>query len=728
VLDLPSKKLFTSTFAAKLVDKKRYEEPIKDEAVSDTLSVYPIKKNSEGYYLLFDKIGQDVPLPVHYRYVPQWRYRFETKHAEFLDILSRNRIDRSAFNSIGGGSHLEGVNISVVTDTLKQHTTALESLLKELLAIESIFPNSIVNSSDKAYQDYKTLKNDLEEELRFHYDYALTLNFFGKEASSRGNPSELVKSVDVFIDFFSKKNQLPSPVVSEAQSVIGKRLTEVPPFFDQRLAGKTDGRPLDPDTYLLGPLYRISTLYENAGIAASPEYTALVKFTKDFDARSSVVYETRDSLVKIEEQIKALETMPEDEFFTPIVKICMLLKSNLQRVPEEAQGKYREYPCATQLNAELASLSGKLDMSIDHYRQAEALVPQLNGYKAQKGYSTMLGVLKQNLHLNFLVEKYRPLDRLSIEHQGEEIEAALNQSRWSSAEELLRKLYDDINFINPSEVLPYKKTVVEELEDSLYTKIDRVSRSRINKFLEENLGNLENVDSLYSDSVFLPVYNVTFSSGSRAELATRKSALIADLAKMKADEFPAKAITLLYDQFSSNPGENGVLKARAIVTHGKYYTGDNNGPDKKIKQRVAEVDPTAAKWIVKPKEYRRVFALPVTDNKRGKNRYVVSFMVDIETEANFPVYDINIKLPKEIAENAATEQWYEKITLNKKELKNEGRFSITAPSATNNYECQISPVQMTKGKGNTLEISFYHSSFKVHSLSVMVQKPIIKKN
>ena len=174
----------------------------------------------------------------------------------------------------------------------------------------------------------------------------------------------------------------------------------------------------------------------------------------------------------------------------------------------------------------------------------------------------------------------------------------------------------------------------------------------------------------------------------------------------------------------AKPNDNGVAKTRAVVSHGKYYTGD----DKKIKQRIAECDPLSAKWIVKPKDYRRVFAVPITDNKRGKNKYVVRFMVDIPTEANFPVYDVNIKLPKEIAENAATEQWYDQISLNKKQLKNEGRFVITAPSASNNYECQITPVQMTKGKGNILEISFYHSSFRVHSLSVMVQKPIIKKN
>ena len=54
----------------------------------------------------------------------------------------------------------------------------------------------------------------------------------------------------------------------------------------------------------------------------------------------------------------------------------------------------------------------------------------------------------------------------------------------------------------------------------------------------------------------------------------------------------------------------------------------------------------------KPADYRRVFALPVTDRTRGKNKYVVRLNVDIPTEAAFPVYDVNIKLPKEVAERS----------------------------------------------------------------------------
>jgi hypothetical protein len=336
----------------------------------------------------------------------------------------------------------------------------------------------------------------------------------------------------------------------------------------------------------------------------------------------------------------------------------------------------------------------------------------------------MLGMLKQKLHLDFLIDKYRPLDKLSIEEQSQQIEAALSNRRWATGEQLLSKLHEDINFLNPAEVYPIKAKIVDELEESIYGQVDKFSRERINKFLEDNISVLENVDSLYSDSVFLPAYKITFSSGSKKDLLQKQNDLIAHLAKTKENEFPAKAVKLLYDQFNANPNNMGVQKARAIVAHGKYYKGD----DKKIQQRISECDPWTSKWITKPADYRRVFALPVTDKVRGKNKYVIRMNVSIETDAAFPVYDVNIKLPKDVAENAGTEQWYNAISLNKILLKNEGRFSISAPSATNNYECQITPVQMNKGKGNILEITFEHNSFKVHQVSVMVQKPLIKKN
>ena len=251
-----------------------------------------------------------------------------------------------------------------------------------------------------------------------------------------------------------------------------------------------------------------------------------------------------------------------------------------------------------------------------------------------------------------------------------------------------------------------------------------MTRERVNKFCEANVSTYDNIDTLYADSVFLPAYAVTFTSGSRADLAQRRAQLGADLERIKQVEFPSKSIELLYEQLVRSPDDNGVLKARAIVAHGRHYAGD----DKEVKRRVAEADPLVAKWIVKAKEARRVFVVPVTDNRRGKNKYVVRFNVDIPTDAVFPVYEVNIRLPREVAQNAEAEQWYDAITCNRVPLKNEGRFTITAPTAANNYECQIAPVQMNKDKANVLEIVFRHSSFKVLQVSVMVQKPIIKKN
>jgi hypothetical protein len=68
------------------------------------------------------------------------------------------------------------------------------------------------------------------------------------------------------------------------------------------------------------------------------------------------------------------------------------------------------------------------------------------------------------------------------------------------------------------------------------------------------------------------------------------------------------------------------------------------------------------------------------------------------------------------------------MTFNGKLLKNEGRFGITAPTSANDYECQITPLQVNKTGDNVLEVRFKHGSFDVFEVSLMAQKPIIKKN
>jgi hypothetical protein len=168
----------------------------------------------------------------------------------------------------------------------------------------------------------------------------------------------------------------------------------------------------------------------------------------------------------------------------------------------------------------------------------------------------------------------------------------------------------------------------------------------------------------------------------------------------------------------------GVEKARAIVAHGRYYTGDK----RKFKNLIAECDPGASKWITKPKLFRKIYAMPLSTNIGGSNKYMAKINIQIPTEAKFPVYDVNIKLPQEVARHAGSRQWYDTITFNKKILKNEGRFTITAPDPKNDYIAQITPLQVNKTGNNVLEIRFNYNAFKVLEISVMAQKPIIKKH
>jgi hypothetical protein len=726
VLNLPFKKKVTSYFTNSFADKKIVGAKSADETpFPDTISVYPVDTKSPAFYWMIETGAEDhLILKMKYRYAPQWRYKFETKASEYRNILTRNVVDRSAYKGIGSSTKLDGFNFTTAIDTIKRHEAALEAVYKELLAIESIFPASILNSKDEAYQNYKVLRANLEDEMNFQKACLAAFDFFNKEAACRGNPAGFFEKLDDFTSYFAGKGRQAPNVVSESQRILKNRVDEVMPFLSMRMSGKEDATAFDPKTYFTASLPKLKTLLDKADIAVPPDLTLMTKYVGDFDAKSNAAFALKDTMDHIGLTVKNGPQFPSDDFFKNIVARITAVQNAMPAKIDEQYGKYQGYKSSQALNADITKLSADVAQHLAETRQAEALVQQLNIMRQQNDFGSMEGLLLSSKHLGFVLDKYKDLDKMSLDQQAKNIKSALSNSAWQLAETNLKKLHGDQNFLNPAAMLPLKESVVKDLEDSLYTTIERVTRARVNKFCEEKVTVLENVDSLYYDSVFLPVYDVKFSSGSQNHLLKKKDELIADLAKMKDYDFPAKAIKLCYEQFMKNPDDNGVLKARAVVTHGNHYKGD----DKDLKIRIAECNPQSAKKISKPKDYRRVFALPITDNRKGKNKYYVRLNVDIPTDANFPVYDVNIKLPKEIAQNAATSQWYDEILLNKKPLKNEGRFTIAAPSAANDYECQITPVQMNKDQNNILEINFTHHSFKAFPVSVMVQKPIIKKN
>lgn len=725
ILNLPEKKQFGSFLTSTLLKKKIVGIKIPDEAPSpENTSVYPIDKSYPQYFWIIDNVPEDIVLKMQYRYAPQWRFKFETQYARFQKTFKKNRVDRGIYKGIGTTANFNGFNFPLVIDTVSKHTAALDSIHKELLAIESIFPASILNSNDQAYKNYVSFRKELEGEMAFQASFKTVLNFFYAESQCKDNVPEFLSRIEDFINYFADKEHLPPNILKESQTLITNRINEIRPFYDNRLSAKDDAQMIDPEYFRLKGFNRLGALYQAIGIPVPQEYVLLAKFVNDFNLKSKALLTLQDSLQKISEDIKNQPGMPSDDFFRNIVNRMIALEGLIPQALDQQYGKYITFACATSLNNEILNKRSSFGKLKNQYEMALSLVTQLNVFKSQNNYSAMLAILKQNLNLTFLIEKYKDLDKMSLDEQVKGIRASFAENLWQQAETGLTKLYNDVNFLNLSEIQPLKGQWVHNLEDTLYLKVEQLTRTKVNKFLEEKVNVLENVDSLYTDSVFLPAYNITFSSGGRNNLVQRKNNLIADLAKMKSNEFPSKAIKLLYEQFIKSPDDNGVLKCRAIVTHGNYYQGN----DKEIKLRIAECNPLLAKAITRPKDYRRVFVLPISDNRAGKNKYVVRFNINIPTEAAFPVYDVNIKLPKEIAQNAASSQWYDEISLNKNPLKNEGRFTISAPSASNDYECQITPVQMKKDQTNILEVTFHANTFKVYMVSVMVQKPIIKKN
>ncbi|MBP1691896.1 MAG: hypothetical protein H6Q32_1248, partial [Bacteroidetes bacterium] len=249
-------------------------------------------------------------------------------------------------------------------------------------------------------------------------------------------------------------------------------------------------------------------------------------------------------------------------------------------------------------------------------------------------------------------------------------------------------------------------------------------RARAEAFTAKNLTVLERVREMYADSAFIPVYTLRYSAEGTSELARKRQQVQNEIDQIRYHRFPENAIRALYRGLTENIADRGVERARAIVAHGANY----RGTDPQIKGYVNECDAGVAKAIVRPKDYRRVLALPVTNNPGGTNEYMFRLLLQIPSDAQFPVFDVNIKLPADVARNAGSSPWYSSITINKNPIKNEGRYRITAPTQANGYESMVTPVQMDKGGRNVLEVRFNYPGFRVFEVSTMAQVPIIRKN
>jgi hypothetical protein len=673
VLRIPAKGAIRSYLTRTFDDGKGPITRIPDEAgTNDTLSVYPVDPAAPVFFWVIDSVRHDVELTMNYRYVPRWRYTFETKYADFKVTLSENLVDRSTFNGAPGAPSIDVVEFGRELDRVKGKTHALEAMNNELQGVAGLFPPDVAAGRDTAYLNYKDLRASVEDELTFQRNYAAALDVFQKEKNTWGNTGAFLSNADAFAEFLTQKDRYPSPVVEKARKAFQTRLADVVPYYEKQLQRKRDAKPIVPSP----PLEPVAKLYRAVGRTTPADFEALNLFVKRFNAEAEALQTAGDRLKEITGTVDKVVTPPPSSFYASMATAARDIKSNIPQPVAVSDEKYRTVEAAGILALEL----GKA------------------------------GELADDLQALFAA--------------GEQIAADITAHAWSAAEIRTRGLYegrDGRTFVSAAR---YRDKVVRWFESDIFAGVNKATQDRLNAFVRLNESSFADVPVLYADSAFMAAYQLTFSSGGQSELGRKRSQIDEYIGRIRNYQFPEAAIKAIYKDFTRDMNAQGVERARAIVEHGRMY----KGADKQLTAIVTECDPTVAKWIVRPKEYRRILALPVTDNKRGVNEYVFRLKLQIPSEAQFPVFDVNVKLPKELADAAGREQWYESITINKNPIKNEGRFRITSPTADNNYESQITPVQMDKEGNNILEIRFKKNSFKVYEISAMAQVPIMKKN
>jgi len=644
---------------------------IADEFPSgDSVLVFAIDPASPVFYWVIDTVRQNLDLSLTYRYAPRWRYTFEGKYSGYRLVLRDNIRDRSTYTSAAGAPPLESLDYAKELDVLEQHTQRLKGTSEELKSVASLFPANIAASRDTAYLNYLSLKADLDDELNFQQNYAATLGAFKREKETRGDTKAFLSQAAYFADFCSPDKKYSPQILAKARDTYYARLRDAVPFYERLLNEKRDTKPFKPDP----PIEPVALLYKACGRGTPTDFSALSAFVSKFNDEATSLQNARGRFEELNTMVEKNTTPPSSSFYANAAVAARDIRTSIPPAQSVLQDRYRGVPAAGMLALELGKSA----------EQAE--------------------------------------DVTSLFEKAKIAETDIEARSWQSAESGIR---DVLSVSGTSGAVPrYRDKISRWLDASLFNNVKSATEQRLDAFVRLHESAITNISSLYADSAFTPVYQLSFSPGGPGELARNRAQIDDYIARVRHYQFPETAIREIYKDFGRDMGATGVDRAKAIVEHGKEYKGN----DKQLEAIITECDPMSPKWIVRPKEYRRVLAIPVSSNRHGDNDYVVRIKLQIPSDAQFPVFDVNVKLPRELAENAGREQWYDQITINKNPIKNEGRFRITSPTATNDYESQITPVQMDKAGNNILEIRFKRSSYKVYEISAMAQVPIMKKN
>jgi hypothetical protein len=721
VLQTKSKRQVHNYFTATFHDGQPPIVPIADAAADqDSLSVFSVDTANAFYFWVIDTVYMDTPLNIRYRYVPQWRYIVETKYDLFRSMLTNNSFDRRTYEAMGPQFDFSTFNVSSEQQKLQGNNKQLMEMNDQLMKLEQVFPTNIASSKDTMYQRYVGLRDETKTELAFQSDYDAILTILQRESGTKGDFAAFMNNAPEFENILAQKDHFRAPILEYLKSVYLRRLGEALPYYDAQLQKRDDLSAIE-----IKPSFaEVEKLFQACGQEMTAELKNVRDYVNEFNGLAQKVKNAESTYEAAYSAMERKIPWPEDNYYYDLVA-----KLDNARVgdPQSAIGRfvrYKDLKITTLLSDGAKNVSLRMDRLETQYRRASDIVHQINALKPQKDYRGIVHILRNNRDLDFVVAEYPDIDALLLKGLADRIRQHLDAREWKETEQGLSDLQNDKDFFNLAQIAPKKLQAVQSVEDQMYESVKKLSYDRADAFAKAQEATIDNVPALYKDSSFLPVYTLTFSSESPGKVIQRRKVIDDYLSNVKLVLFPENAIKTIYKDLTRAPHERGVEKARAILVHAKFY----KGKDKSVRNIIDECDPTIAKTLTKPKEYRRLLVLPVNETAGSSNEYLFRVNVKISTEAQFPVFDVNVKVPPEIAERAGEKQWFSEMTLNKKVVKTEGHMRITAPSSGNDFEAQITPVQMSKDKDNIIEIRFKYPSFQLFEVSVMAQVPLIRKN
>ncbi len=683
-----------------------------------SLSAFPVDSHHKKYYWIIEKIDKDTLLKAEYRYVPMWRFNFEREFYKAEKTYNKFALKRSAFKKTDYNEPLSSLKkkLSIV----KVSIDSIGHLRKILPQMEKYFPDSLKTAKEKAYKEYLIFSNDVEEEYIFEKKNLSLLQTFTTLRETKNNRDAFIKSAPVYLNFLNSKLSIDESVKNKVRSIIAERISSVASEYRKKIKVKKDTKPFN----IYPPVETIYKLYKDANGSVPENFNNLVNFFKTFDSKAAKFSEYKKYKNELKDYLaKSPKWLPNDYYAAAAEKLRKMTDVLPNVFLADFRG-FENYYCVKTLQKELRNARRYTRKLSRDYREANLIVSRINNLRKRGAYGEMLSLLKANKEMKFLVNHYRFLDKKYLESEKNILGIYISSNNFADSERELKRLNNFGSFISPRNVEKEKSKLILNYEKELYSRVKYISKSRIDSFVNVHKLDTENLQQLYSDSVFTPVYRITFSYNGTEQVEKENREIENYLQKTKYFTFPEIAIVAQYRLLLRNINDNAVARVRAIEFHAKYYKGRK----RKIRNIVDEFNMNIAKLITAPTDYRKLYVAPVTDKKKGVNKYMFKVSLKIPTKAKFPVYEINIKLPDEIANHASAEKWYDKIMLNNTELRNEGRIKIIAPTKDNNYECKITPVQMDAEEQNVLTVTFSFPSYKLYEVSVMAQKPIIRKN